>query len=316
MAKAKSQLSASLLVLLAMVVVLPYIAFVQIHHYPPSSLLHLGDAGVSGSVGGGAAAVTFTTAPPRAARDAGLAATSADFLRVITEARASVDLSRSHLDGAVALGSTTTPGHAQLGSSATTMRPGEATSEVIQPDAVSTMPSGATPSTMPPPVHVVMPGGQASPGGGSAVDLVVGLGTGITPENLAVFAGSLRRVNPAAALVLYLDAPLPKTHQVIVDKFNVTSIEFSVQLLSPAFLRKYHPSNYRWPLLYRYLREHSGIYRKVLMADVRDTLFQEDPFARFGSGFFTFNGVESRCAQLALALPPCVLCISSRCAAH
>jgi len=103
------------------------------------------------------------------------------------------------------------------------------------------------------------------------------LGTGITPENLAVFAGSLRDVNPNCALVLYLDAPLPKLHSDIVARFNVTSIEFSVKLLDPAFLRKYHPSNYRWPLLYRYMREHVGMYRKILMADVRDTYYQVLP---------------------------------------
>jgi len=126
------------------------------------------------------------------------------------------------------------------------------------------------------------------------LDVVVGLGTGITPENLAVFAGSLRAVNPLAAIVLYLDSPLPKLHSAIVSRYNVTSIEFSVNLLQPAFLQKYHPSNYRWPLLYRYLANNKDLYAKVVMADVRDTCFQKDPFASFGRGFFTFNGVESR----------------------
>jgi len=122
----------------------------------------------------------------------------------------------------------------------------------------------------------------------------VGLGTGITPENLAVFAGSLRGVNPRAALVLYLDAPLPKTHQEIVARYNITAIEFSVELLVPSFLRAYHPSNYRWPLLYRYVKEHADSYAKIVLADVRDTMFQGDPFASFEKGFFTFKGVETR----------------------
>jgi len=129
----------------------------------------------------------------------------------------------------------------------------------------------------------------------SCQDLVVGLGTGITPENLAVFAGTLREVNPKAALVLYLDAPLPDTHRTIVERYNITAIEFHVQMLEPAFLREYHPSNYRWPLLYRYLDEHGDRYRKVLLADVRDTAFQLDPFGTFShKGFYAFNGVESR----------------------
>lgn len=127
-------------------------------------------------------------------------------------------------------------------------------------------------------------------------NLVVGLGTGITPENLAVFAGSLRAVNPTAALVLYLDSPLPPKHVEIVEKYQVTAIEFSEDLLEPSFLRKYHPSNYRWPLLYRFLLENEHAFRggKVLLADTRDTMFQTDPFAAFGEGFFAFHGVESR----------------------
>ena len=125
-------------------------------------------------------------------------------------------------------------------------------------------------------------------------DLVVGLGTGISPENLAIFSGSLRAVNPTAALVLYLDAPLPDSHRAIVKKYGITAIEFSVSLLEPPFLRNYHPSNYRWPLLYRYLREHAGMYRKIVVADVRDTMFQTDPFQAFETGFYAFNGVETR----------------------
>lgn len=30
------------------------------------------------------------------------------------------------------------------------------------------------------------------------------------------------------------------------------------------------------------------------MADVRDTMFQTDPFSRFDQGFYAFHGVESR----------------------
>ena len=116
-----------------------------------------------------------------------------------------------------------------------------------------------------------------------------------------MFAGSLRAVSPEAALVLYLDAPLPDTHQQIVERYAITSIEFTVQLLEPAFLRKYHPSNYRWPLLYRYLKEHAGIYDKVVMADVRDTMFQSDPFAS-SLAPLTDNDARMPCGNERIAL--------------
>ena len=127
------------------------------------------------------------------------------------------------------------------------------------------------------------PGEAAGGGGGSGGqrDLVIGLGTGITPDNLAVFAGSLRKVSPNSALVLFLDAPLPDRHKEIVNKYGITALEFSVDLLQPQYLAKYHPSNYRWPLLYRYLSKHASEYGKVLLADVRDSMFQKDPFAEF-----------------------------------
>ena len=31
-----------------------------------------------------------------------------------------------------------------------------------------------------------------------------------------------------------------------------------------------------------------------MLADVRDSMFQKDPFAEFTTGFFAFHGVESR----------------------
>ena len=125
-------------------------------------------------------------------------------------------------------------------------------------------------------------------------NLVIGLGTGITPENLAVFAGSFRAVCPRGSLVLYLDSPLPEKHRLIVEKFSVTAMEFSESLIDPPFLRKYHPSNYRWPLLHRYMKDHAAKYDKVVLADVRDSMFQENPFSAFTTGFYAFNGVESR----------------------
>jgi hypothetical protein len=274
----------ALLALVSLVVFLPYLSFVSHFHLQQQ--------------------------PPAAPASSKLEATlgntldpsSADLLRVIAEARAVVDRTSREFD----------------------LRPADARSRSLAQAAPSLralavehkIPSGAIiesqyhplpspPTSLQPVQTQALPALRLAPSAPSVgatrsaledyQDLVVGLGTGITPENLAVFAGSFREVNAKAALVLYLDAPLPDTHRTIVERYNITAIEFHVQLLEPVFLRKYHPSNYRWPLLYRYIEEHSGRYRKVLMADVRDTAFQQDPFGAFSrKGFYTFNGVESR----------------------
>ncbi|CAM9713655.1 unnamed protein product, partial [Phaeothamnion confervicola] len=65
--------------------------------------------------------------------------------------------------------------------------------------------------------------------------------------------------------------------------------------LEPAFLRNYHPSSLRWVLLDRYLSEHHARYGRVLMVDVRDTIFQSNPFSLVsGTGLHVFRGIEDR----------------------
>ena len=243
--------SLSLVGLISLVIVLPYAAFVNVNHHASSGPEH-------------SAPISLLVA-----ESAPSSSSPSDLLRVITEAREALSRARQ-LEATRPLLAPTPPrrdasiplaggtgGAVKLGQSSTGSVP---TLRGSSFDLAS--PAARSPAAHP---------------RGDGVDLVIGLGTGITPENLAVFAGSLRDVNPNCALVLYLDAPLPKLHSDIVARFNVTSIEFSVKLLDPAFLRKYHPSNYRWPLLYRYMREHVGMYRKILMADVRDTYYQVLP---------------------------------------
>ena len=52
-----------------------------------------------------------------------------------------------------------------------------------------------------------------------------------------------------------------------------------------------------WPVISAYLERNGagGRWAKVLMADVRDAMFQSDPFAIVTSpGFYAFHGIESR----------------------
>ena len=70
-------------------------------------------------------------------------------------------------------------------------------------------------------------------------------------------------------------------------------------------LRKYHPSTLRWILFYNYIinPEITGKYERIWMVDVRDTMFQLDPFRGAGhlypdmrsstkDVFNVFTGVE------------------------
>ncbi|EKX33292.1 hypothetical protein GUITHDRAFT_51279, partial [Guillardia theta CCMP2712] len=61
--------------------------------------------------------------------------------------------------------------------------------------------------------------------------------------------------------------------------------------------RKFHPSTIRWPLIHQFFSLHPDKYKRVLMADVRDTAFQGDPFEILkdsSSSFLAFTGVQDR----------------------
>lgn len=60
------------------------------------------------------------------------------------------------------------------------------------------------------------------------------------------------------------------------------AIEIDTGRLEPAILRQYHPSSARWVLIQRFLDTKGSDYERVLIADVRETFFQTDPFDIIG----------------------------------
>ncbi|EKX34551.1 hypothetical protein GUITHDRAFT_48159, partial [Guillardia theta CCMP2712] len=70
----------------------------------------------------------------------------------------------------------------------------------------------------------------------------------------------------------------------------VTVLPVNRVSLDPATLGKYHPSTTRWVLMQSFLKRVGHNFNKVLLADVRDTGFQSDPFSIVSeAGLWTFS---------------------------
>jgi len=129
---------------------------------------------------------------------------------------------------------------------------------------------------------------------GSGKDVVVGMAKGIAPKPLAIFLASLRQFSKSSDVVLWVDAKSLSDEKVVslMERYNVEVRQFDPSTLEPTFTRKWHPSSYRWVLIHQFLSSDeidSRAYRAVLLADVRDTAFQADPFSIIderGDGFF------------------------------
>lgn len=110
---------------------------------------------------------------------------------------------------------------------------------------------------------------------------VIGIAENTPSENLAIFSGSLRNAAPSADAIIFVNAPVPKQHIDIANRWQITLVEYNSATFEPSFLRSYHPSTIRWILFQHVLNNStllSNSYEKVLFADVRDTVFQSDPF--------------------------------------
>ena len=121
---------------------------------------------------------------------------------------------------------------------------------------------------------------------------VVGLAAGVAPPNLYKFVRSLRESSDAD-VVVFVDALSPEVTEMFW-RFRVTSRVFSLDAL-PEHARRYHPSSYRWPLIRDFLTAlpPQEQYDWLMFTDVRDTVFQHDPFSHVVAGpegFYAFQG--------------------------
>lgn len=174
------------------------------------------------------------------------------------------------------------PPHSETISSATLARTDVTTSK-IPPARVASSISPSTPTTK--------------------RDVIIGMAHDIDPKNLAVFCGSVRdkEVQPRKDIVeviIFANQPVPALYTQIARKYDVTLVPFDLEKDFDVAYRAYHPSSLRWTLIHRYLLEEERYlhFRRIWLADARDTWFQRDPFAMLSpeeKGFFAFKGVEN-----------------------
>jgi hypothetical protein len=89
---------------------------------------------------------------------------------------------------------------------------------------------------------------------------------------------------------LFVETAGSERFQQIRKRFDVEVSVVDISKLEPPSIRKYHPSTLRWILIDQYLKDHSKQFRRILLADVRDTAFQSDPFEIISlPGLYTFS---------------------------
>lgn len=114
------------------------------------------------------------------------------------------------------------------------------------------------------------------------IDLILGMATDLDPSNFAIFAKSFREFNNDAAVIVFMNYPIVTKNLHIAKINNITLIEFKLGDVYPVYLRKYHPSTLRWILKYHLLFNEKlsllSIINRVILIDIRDSMFQSNPF--------------------------------------
>jgi len=121
------------------------------------------------------------------------------------------------------------------------------------------------------------------------VDLIIGLAQNINPRNFAIFCASAREHMSADTtdiiifINIYTDSKIYELSRI----HNVQLLKYDASDLPDDYLERYHPSTLRWRLIFNFFAEVSNRvkYKRVMLADVRDTYFQQNPFSTiFPSG--------------------------------
>ena len=120
-------------------------------------------------------------------------------------------------------------------------------------------------STRPPPHH----------------HMVLGMASNLSLHCAQVFVQSARAAMPTASVVLFTDALTPQTAE-LYAAFGVDVRVYDKAKDLPPHAQGYHPSSIRWMLMHDFLSSLSAssspLPAALMFADVRDTVFQRDPF--------------------------------------
>lgn len=133
--------------------------------------------------------------------------------------------------------------------------------------------------------------------------IILGMAEDIEEVNFGIFSGSFKKHSKGACSILFMNIEAyTKRIQQFTNNSHIYVILFSRKHLRPVFLQNFHPSSLRW-VLYSFffnnfrnyiemgdkVTHHEGpnhelkwlekYVKYMMVADVRDTLFQADPFA-------------------------------------
>ena len=116
-------------------------------------------------------------------------------------------------------------------------------------------------------------------------NLILGIAANIDIKNFVIFCASLRQSSVKATTIIFMNDPIPAEHQKVAEQNDIILLVYDREKLEPAFIRSYHPSSLRWILFDWLFTIEGGKYGKmfdyVLTLDVRDSVFQSDPFELF-----------------------------------
>mmetsp|Transcript_10468 Transcript_10468/g.17123 ORF Transcript_10468/g.17123 Transcript_10468/m.17123 type:complete len:329 (+) Transcript_10468:174-1160(+) len=112
-------------------------------------------------------------------------------------------------------------------------------------------------------------------------NVCMGIAADLQFRSVYTFVASYRRyvASSDADLVLFVtktDLQKPEINK-LRQRFPLSLVTYDEGYLAPHQL-KYHPTTYRYSLYLNYLRNTSVPYSSVLIIDVRDSFFQDNPF--------------------------------------
>jgi hypothetical protein len=110
------------------------------------------------------------------------------------------------------------------------------------------------------------------------------------------FIKSLKKTGYVGDLVIFTSDTTSKTTKKLLTRQGATLISFNPEY---PFIEKYRDSfkniipsvtinNYRFILYLQFLIDNGGKYRRVMLTDIRDVIFQKEPFSMFPDGKICF----------------------------
>jgi hypothetical protein len=121
---------------------------------------------------------------------------------------------------------------------------------------------------------------------GSKQNLVLGIDYNVGINELRIFLASLRSSGCTAEVVLFIGSPITVRKRALADRYVTKFVEYDFAEMN----RTHGPVGvHRFSLYRKFLETQRDRYELILHTDVRDVVFQEDPFARieaYGGGVF------------------------------